>query len=292
MTVDENTMSRVQSPPKTAQTTDESGDRPIVETTCPIISNDWVNAEYKRLVLKVPVSATCAMPGQFFHLLCPTNASDAPFLRRPMSIYRIDRDRSRLEFLYKIVGKGTRTLAELGTGDDLNVLGPLGKGFDLNSTHRHIIQIGRGVGLATLAQVAETAGAMGTRTTAVLSARSPDLLMSVDYLRGVGAEVITVTDSANTSGVDQVERIVRGLIEHQGGDLLITCGSNRLLTLARRLGSEYGIPGEVALEQTMGCGIGMCFACVREFRSEDGAPTYRRVCWDGPVFDIQEVLSW
>ncbi len=265
---------------------------PVAETVCPVIANDWVNAEYKHLVLEAPHGALHAEAGQFFHLLCPTVGSDVPFLRRPMSIYRIDRGQGRLEFLYKIVGTGTRTLASLEAGDTLNIFGPLGQGFDFGAGRQHVVQLARGVGLATLAPVAEAAGAAGIRTTAILSARSPDLLMSVEQLRAAGAEVVTVTDSEATSGVEQVERLVRDLVEQQGGDFLVTCGSNRLLTLAQRLGAEYGIPGQVALEQRMGCGIGMCFACVREFRTDDGGVTYRRVCWDGPVFDIQEALSW
>lgn len=266
-------------------------DPPIIEGDRKVIVNDRVNAEYMHLVLDAPDGAALARPGQFFHLLCPASGGDSPFFRRPMSIYRIDRDNGRLEFLYKIVGKGTRTLARLEPGDTLGILGPLGKGFSLTG-RRHIVQIARGVGLATLAPVAEAAGAQGIRTTAILSARSPKLLMSQDYLRGVGADVIAVTDTEGTSAPEHVERIARRLIGDEGGDLLLTCGSNRLLDLCRRLGREHAVAGQVALEQNMGCGMGMCFACVREFRGTDGKATYRRVCWDGPVFDIQEVMSW
>lgn len=265
---------------------------PVAETVCPVVRNDWINAEYKHLVLDAPHGSAKAEAGQFFHLLCPTRAGLAPFLRRPMSIYRIDRAGARLEFLYKIVGKGTTTLAELEAGDTLNILGPLGKGFAFPDGCRHVVQVARGVGLATLAPAAEAARERGIRTTAILSARSPDLVMSVDYLRSVGAAVVTVTDSEGTSAVASVEAKVRDLIEREGGDFLVTCGSNRLLLLLQKLGREYGVPGEVALEQHMGCGLGMCFACVRSFRAEDGGVTYRRVCWEGPVFDMEEALSW
>lgn len=271
---------------------DSAGEWPIAETVCPVVANDWVNGEYKHLILEAPHGAAHSLAGQFFHLLCPTVGGDMPLLRRPMSIYRIDTGQGRLEFLYKIVGAGTRTLASLGSGDTLNIFGPLGKGFGFGGEHRHVVQLARGVGLATLAPVAEAAGAAGIRTTAILSARSPDLLMSVDHLKSAGAEVIAVTDSEGNSSVGHVEGLLRGLVEDQGADFLVTCGSNRLLMLAQKLGKEYGIPGEVALEQRMGCGIGMCFACVREFRDAQGEVSYRRVCWDGPVFDIQEALSW
>ncbi|HEY5896724.1 MAG TPA: dihydroorotate dehydrogenase electron transfer subunit [Burkholderiales bacterium] len=264
---------------------------PLVEAPCPVVSNDWVNEDYKHLVLDAEHGATHAAPGQFFHLLCPSIGDNVPFFRRPMSIYRIDAARGRLEFLYKIVGRGTTTLATLAPGDRLNIFGPLGRPFEF-ARARHILQVARGVGLATLAPVAEAAARLGMRTTALLSARSPQHLMSVDYLRSVGAQVLTVTDSEGTSDVAAVERTVRRLIEEENADFLVTCGSNRLLQLLQRLGREYKIAGEVALEQHMGCGNGMCFACVREFHSAEGGINYRRVCWEGPVFDLQEAVTW
>jgi dihydroorotate dehydrogenase electron transfer subunit len=265
---------------------------PVAETICPVLRNEWINDSYKHLVLDAGHDAAHTAPGQFFHLLCPTLGENAPFFRRPMSVYRIDRARARLEFLYKIVGRGTTTLSTLAPGDRLNIFGPLGRGFHIGPERRHIVQVARGVGLATLAPVAESAGRLGIRTTAILSARSPAHLMSVDYLRSVGADVITVTDSEATSDVASVEGRVRRLIEREGADFLLTCGSDRLLRLLQALGKEYGIGGQVALEQPMGCGIGMCFACVRQFRTPEGGTTYRRVCWDGPAFDLQEALSW
>lgn len=265
---------------------------PVAETLCPVVHNDWINDTYKHLILDAAHGAAHAAPGQFFHLLCPTIGENVPFFRRPMSVYRIDKAQGRLEFLYKIVGRGTTTLGTLAPGDRLNIFGPLGRGFHFGSDRKHIVQVARGVGLATLAPIAESAGQLGIRTTAILSARSPQHLISVDYLRSTGADVITVTDSEATSDVAAVECQVRRLIERESGDFFVTCGSNRLLRLLQRLGREYGIGGEVALEQPMGCGNGMCFACVRELRARGGATTYRRVCWDGPTFDLQEAVSW
>ncbi len=264
---------------------------PIAEMICPVIENQPVNDGYKHLVLDAARGAATANAGQFFHLLCPATGELTPFLRRPMSIYRIDRARGRLEFLYKIVGAGTKALATLETGDDLNILGPLGHGFNLQDDCKHLLMVARGVGLATLAPLAEMASENGVRVTAILSARAPEYIMSEDYLRSVGAEVVIVSDTEGTSDVDTVERMVRDTIEAGDVGLLATCGSNRLLVMLQRLSREYGIPGQVALEQLMGCGIGMCFACVLPFRTSDGL-TYRRVCKDGPVFPIEEALSW
>ena len=208
-----------------------------------------------------------------------------------MSIYGIDSKRRRLEFLYKIAGAGTRGLATLGPNDKINVLGPLGVGFWLEESWKNIVVVGRGVGLATLAPLARMARERGIGITAILSARRPDLVMSADVFAAEKAEVITVTDKQGTSGPSSVERILRGLIAANKADAFFTCGSNRLMLLLQRVAREHDLPGQVALEQQMACGLGMCFCCVRDF-NVDGAITHRRVCWDGPVFDIQEALSW
>jgi dihydroorotate dehydrogenase electron transfer subunit len=256
-----------------------------------VVSNAWVNSEYKHLVLAAPSPAPAALAGQFFQLECPATADDRPFFRRPMSVYKADAARGEVEFLYKVTGEGTRGLATLATGNRMRILGPLGVGFRLDSAWREIVVVGRGVGLATLAPLAEAAAAQGIGVTAVFSARGPAQVMSVERFASAGARVEVVLDSDRTSDVAQVEALMRRLIGEGRADALFTCGSNRLMLLLQRLGREFSIPGQVAMEQQMACGLGMCFCCVRSFRSGDDTVS-RRVCWEGPVFDLQEALSW
>lgn len=269
-------------------------DHEVAENLCRVVSNDWVNGEYKHLVLDAPATALTARPGQFFHLACPPSGQDQPYLRRPMSLYRVDAAAGRIEFLYKVQGAGTRGLATLMAGRTLDAMGPLGVGFELPASCRHVLIVARGVGLATMAPLAEHAVAQGAAVTAVLSARSEALVMSVDYLRGVGARVLVVHDEDESSALEKVRELIRAEHARLPFDLLTTCGSSRLLQLLQALGDEWKVPGQVALEQLMGCALGMCFACVRPFREAAGSEqtSYRRVCWDGPVFDIQETVSW
>ncbi len=261
------------------------------EFDCEVLANEAVNAEYMHIVAAAEPLATAVRAGQFFHMLCPSGSPNGPFFRRPMSVYRTDPEAGTLAFLYKVTGSGTRALATLAPGDRLDLFGPLGVGFRLEANWRRIVVVGRGVGLATLAPLAELAASSGIAVTAVLSARSRAVMMSADRFAGIGAEVIKVTDAEGTSGPARLERVLRGLIADRRADAFFTCGSNRLLLLLQRLGREFGIPGQVALEQQMACGLGMCFCCVREFRV-DGGIAHRRVCWDGPVFDLQEAVSW
>lgn len=264
---------------------------PAEETLCPVVANDWVNAEYKHLVLEASAKALAVKAGQFFNWLCPSPDDGDLWLRRPQSVYRVDHDRGRIEFLYKTVGRGTKGVALLEPGDRFNIVGPLGNGFRLEPAWRNIVVLGRGVGLATLAPISALAGAAKVGVTAILSARSPDLVMSGDLFAAVGARVIPVLDSDGTSDVGNVEAILRDLIAAGRADAFFTCGSNRLMQLMKRLGAEFGIPGEVAMEQVMACGLGPCYVCVKAFEVK-GEKKLRRVCIEGPVFDLQEAIGW
>lgn len=255
-----------------------------------VLAHAAVNAEYRHLVLRTDAAAAAARPGQFFQLLCPAPPGEAPFLRRPMSLYAADPAAGTVEFLYKVTGAGTRGLATLPVGGALDMLGPLGHGFTLRPEWRYIVAVGRGVGLATLGPLAAMARRQGLGVTALLSARRPELMLSDALFRAQGAEVLAVHDHDGSSDLPAVEALLRGLIGQGRCDALFTCGSARLLRLLQRLAREFGLPGQVALEQQMACGLGMCFCCVRDFEV-GGHIEHRRVCWDGPVFDLLEAVA-
>jgi dihydroorotate dehydrogenase electron transfer subunit len=261
----------------------------IVGETGTVVSNDSVNAEYRHLVVGCSAASAAAVPGQFFQLLCPHTEGAQPFLRRPMSLYGADPERRQVEFLYKVTGAGTLGLSTLRAGHSIDIMGPLGVGFTLDPKLRHIVAIGRGAGLATLAPLAKAAKANGTAVTAIFSARRPELLVSVELFKSHGAEVIAATDSEGNSGPASIERVLRGLIDEGRCQAFYTCGSSRLLRVQQRLAREFGIPGQVAMEQQMACGIGLCYCCVKDF-NVDGEIVQRRVCWEGPVFDMMEAL--
>jgi len=263
---------------------------PVEETRCPVVAHDWVNDEYKHLVVKATPKALAAKPGQFFQLLCPSPDAVEVWFRRPQSVYRVARSSGRLEFLYKVVGRGTQGLATLTPGDPLDMVGPLGRGFTIDLTWKNIVVLGRGVGLATMAPISQIAGEMGVRVTAILSARSPELALAADLFESVGT-VLKVLDTDGTSSVENVEAILRRLIHERKSDAFFTCGSNRLLQLMKRVALEHKIPGQAAMEQIMACGLGPCYICVRTFEV-DGKKELRRVCVEGPVFDLQECMGW
>ncbi|SFJ12029.1 dihydroorotate dehydrogenase electron transfer subunit [Celeribacter neptunius] len=259
------------------------------EATCRVVSNTPVNGEYRLLTLDAPEAILDCQPGQFFQLLCPAPEGESPFLRRPMSIYGYDKAAGRLEFLYKIAGAGTRGLATLTPGDAFNVLGPLGHGFSMPDVWQNLLLVARGVGLATLAPLARMAQDKGRKLTAICSARRPDLAMSTALFESYGAEVIVVHDEDGSSTPEALRPLIEARIARGDVDAFYTCGSSRLLRLLQELGEIHGIPGEIAMEQQMACGLGMCQACVRSFRVGERI-IQRRVCREGPVFAISEAM--
>ena len=212
------------------------------------------------------------------------------WFRRPQSIYRIDGAAGLLEFLYKVVGRGTQGMATLKRGDQLSMVGPLGNGFTLDRGWKNIVVLGRGVGLATMAPISQAAREAGIRVTAILSARDEKRILAADLFASVG-RVITVLDSDGTSAITNVEALLMQLIAEKKADAFFTCGSNRLLQLMKRVAKAPGIPGQAAMEQIMACGLGPCYICVRTFES-NGKKEMRRICVEGPVFDLQECLGW
>jgi len=263
---------------------------PAEESVGKVVSNVWINEEYKHLIVTASPKALAVKAGQFFNILCPSPDDGDLWLRRPQSIYRIDRAGKRLEFLYKCVGRGTRGMATFEPGQDCNIVGPLGVGFSFKPEWKNIVVLGRGVGLATMGPISQLAADNGVKVTAILSARSPDLVMADELFSQVG-DVIRVLDTDGTSAVENVQDILQRLIAQKRADAFFTCGSNRLMHLMKELGKKHNVPGEVAMEQIMACGIGPCYVCVRTFEVK-GHKELRRVCIEGPVFDLQECVGW
>jgi dihydroorotate dehydrogenase electron transfer subunit len=262
----------------------------VRDAPCIVRANGAVNERYWHLVLEAPVLHSHAIPGQFFHLLCPPFIDNDPFLRRPMSVYRISPEERSIEFLYNVVGVGTRSLSRLKAGDTMSVMGPLGIGFTVKPEHRHMLMVARGVGLATMAPLVPWARKRDIRVTAILSARSPRELMEREFTQHEDIRLFPVFDQDGSSSVERVESLLGEIIAEDRPDIMFTCGSNRLMRLLQKVGNHYGIPGEIALEQQMACALGVCLCCVRPIKV-GGEIVHKRVCCEGPVFDLQQVVG-
>lgn len=251
-----------------------------------IIANYPVSERYWQMTLDASALDQPVRPGQFFHIQCG-DTWRAP-LRRPLSVYHYDQKSRTLKFLYLVKGIGTQQMSLKKKSDIMNLIGPLGHGFTLPDQGA-VLLIARGVGVATLHALACQARAENKNVHVILSARTPADLLTVDTLKQIGATVHTVTDAERTSSVDKVRALSEKLIREEGISALYTCGSSRLNKLVQELADEHQLKGELATEAHMACGIGDCYACACTIRKDNQLKTVR-VCTDGPVFPISEVV--
>ncbi|MFT3813008.1 MAG: dihydroorotate dehydrogenase electron transfer subunit [Acidovorax sp.] len=264
----------------------------VASHRCEVAEHRWVNDRYKYLRLTAQADlAAMTRPGQFYQLKCPSADGLHPFLLRPMSVYGVGPEPGTIEFLYNVTGLGTKALATLPVGGFMDIVGPLGNTFALEPGCRRILVVARGVGLATMAPLLQLAARSDIAITAVMSARAPQDLMRDEFLRGAQAQVHCAYDSDGSSSVDAMEALVRRLLQEQPHDVVYTCGSHRLLMLLQRVLADHPqTRGEVAMEQRMACGMGVCLSCVRLF--DNGSDKqFLRVCREGPVFPIRNVVG-
>lgn len=252
-----------------------------------ILSNTKVSERYWHMEVEAKSIVNEISAGQFFNIKC--SGETFPFLRRPFSIYRINKDEGTIEFLYLVKGEGTISLTQMKADEFVELLGPLGEGFELKESWDTILLIARGVGIATLAALAQEAGEKNIKCIAILSARSNNDLLATETLQSLGALVYKVTEEDKTSDVENVEKIINEIILNKNIDAGFTCGSKRLSKLLQRLSEDNNIPSQIALEEHMGCAMGVCYACVCDI-VEDGERKSVRVCHNGPVFELDKVV--
>ncbi|WP_245809691.1 dihydroorotate dehydrogenase electron transfer subunit [Cohnella massiliensis] len=253
-----------------------------------VLTNEPVNSRYWHMIVDASALREEARPGQFFNIRC--SETYIPLLRRPFSLFRIDKRSRTLEFLYLVKGAGTERLARTKPGEMLDVFGPLGKGFDLRSGGGAILLLARGVGVATLSALAQKAAERGIACITILSAKTRGDVLAEEMLRSYGAEVHIVTDDDGSSDVANVRAQMEDLIEKHRIEAAYTCGSRRLSRLLQEVAAEKRLFAEIALEENMSCAMGVCFACVCEIRDSGGAFRTVRICKEGPVFPLEQVV--
>lgn len=205
-------------------------------------------------------------------------AVEGKFLRRPISVH--DCDWETLTLVYKVVGEGTAALSAKRPGDRVCALTGLGNSFDIDACRHKALLLGGGVGAAPLYLLAKELCAQEKEITVVLGFNTASEVMLAEEFRQLGATVhiATMDGSAGTKGfVTDVLRI--GNISY---DYFYACGPKPML---KAVCSAIHTPGEVSLEERMGCGAGFCYGC--SIQTKNGP---RRVCKDGPVFKKEELI--
>jgi len=286
-----------------------------------VLSQLAYDAEQFVLRLAAPRCAARAEPGTFVHLTCDASIP----MRRPLSIMRAHAREGWIELLYKVVGAGLHALAARKAGEELSVLGPIGRPFVPHAERPRTLLLGGGVGIPPMVFLAErlSARARDARSAneAIGSTWKPLVLMGSEVpfpfrarpskivLPGVPVGTLACMPLLEEWGVpsrlascsefpgcfagfvtELADSWLASLGEAEIAEVeIFACGPTAMLEASAALARRYGVPCQVSLEEFMACAVGGCAGCTVQVRTADG-PAMKRVCVDGPVFDASAVF--
>lgn len=239
-----------------------------------IISNKKIAKDVYQMRLQGSTHGLYA-PGQFINIKI-----DGFFLRRPISVYTWDN--TGLEIIYKILGKGTKRLAQYLPSEQLDILVGLGNGFSVQDMqNKQVVLVGGGVGVPPLYEVAGKLIEQDTVPTVVLGFKSKEDIFAKEALEGLGCTVYVATED----GQEGKKGFVTDILTDLNYNYYATCGPMPMLKAVYSLGVQKQAKGQLSFEERMGCGFGACMGCTCHTLVGP-----KRVCIDGPVFNSEEVI--
>jgi dihydroorotate dehydrogenase electron transfer subunit len=262
----------------------------MIQQQTTILWNRPVGPACFRMGLACPQGYEAAVPGQF--VMVRSNNALTPLLRRPFSIFGMigsPEHPEGIELLYKVVGSGTRQMADMGPGHTIDLLGPLGRGFKIPDAVQKIYLVAGGMGVAPIRFLA-----LQLRQRKVpadlrlfLGGRSQDDLLCRDDFQSLGIAVTATTDDGSTGRQCLVTDPLSEAISENKPDIVFACGPPGMLQCAAGIVQRHAVACQVSLETMMACGMGACLGCaVPKAAQEEG---YHHVCVDGPVFEVGQV---
>lgn len=267
-------------------------------TTGEVLSHKKYGEDYHSLTIVAPDIGESIRPGQFVNVKCGENR--ASILRRPFSVYRVHKRggwASTIELVFDIRGPGTEYLSHLRGHASVDLIGPLGRGFVLPKRRAHCLLVGGGIGATPLFFLADELRNEGHRVDVVLGARSAGLLLNPIDARRLASVCRTTTEDGTAGEQGRVTDVLAETIDKCETEVVYTCGPHPMLAAVSRVCVEKGIPVQVAVEELMGCGYGVCMTCVMPMRNprkkatdDDDAIVYARSCTEGPVFNGAAVI--
>jgi dihydroorotate dehydrogenase electron transfer subunit len=261
-----------------------------------ILFNDRVSPELYHMGLLCPEIAARIQPGQF--LMVRVQEGFDPLLRRPFAVHRIHHNDppTSFEMLYRVVGRGTRLLAHMQAAASLNLLGPLGRGFEVPGQDGFVLMVAGGIGIAPLPHLAEILVSSGFKGPFVLwfGGKTAAELVCVKHFKDLGFAVQLVTEDGSAGRQGLVTGHLKQWLSERGElpKVIYSCGPYPMQRLVAEMAARLGIPSQLSMEALMGCGVGACLSCSLRCRPpKDGLdPHYLNVCQDGPVFAGEEIV--
>lgn len=246
----------------------------VVAENAPIAKNIY------RMVLTLEEGALDYFrPGQFLHIKIPAGEL---LLRRPISINDYDCAKNQIRIAYIIIGSGTNRLSMVRAGEALDILFPLGNGFKLEDSQKKVLLIGGGIGIAPLLSVMTYYP--DRQYTALLGYRCKEYVYELEEFEQRAAKVLVTTDDGTFGQKGFATDLLEEQMKADMPDVILACGPHCFFSSLKKITSRYAVPTYVSLEQHMGCGTGGCSVCVCKIAGEN-----RRICMEGPVFDLAEV---
>jgi dihydroorotate dehydrogenase electron transfer subunit len=233
------------------------------------------------------LAASQAKPGQF--LMIRTSDTPTPLLRRPISLH--DGDDRTIDIFFQVAGRGTALLALKKKGETLDLLGPLGNGFDLAgaSPGSTAWLVGGGRGIAPLFFLGRVLRERGALVKVFYGGKSVSDLPIREKFPAAGLDIACSTDDGSFGYAGFVTGLVAAELERSRPDRLFVCGPDLMMEKTAEIALLGGIPAQLSLESMMGCGFGACWGCVKRIRRSDGEK-WRKICEDGPVFPAADIV--
>jgi dihydroorotate dehydrogenase electron transfer subunit len=262
-----------------------------------ILLNRKVSDKYYEMELSCPELTDEAKPGQF--LMLKVKPGYEPYLRRPFSFYGIGslKDQRSFKILYKVVGSGTRLLAEMKHGERVDIIAPLGNGFSFSSDNHEAVMVAGGVGLPPLLYLAEYMRKNrkeGSKTIFLYGGQSKSDIIDIERIRDASSEVKVCTEDGSVGSKMLVTELLELHLQRKGdwsSIQIFSCGPKAMLRVVSSIAKKYDIPCQVSLESYMACGFGACLGCVvKVLQEKSNDIVYERVCKEGPVFDSGRIV--
>ena len=257
-----------------------------VKVNCELLKKEMLIDGIYKFSVKSPEIANSARAGQFLEI--KVSETGEPFLRRPISIYNIDKENGIVEFIFQVKGRGTEILADRKIGDLIDIMGPLGFGGFKVQEYNNVAIIGGGIGTYPLYElVKELKGKANLNV--YLGFRDKSLVTCEKEFEEIGLNklVVTTDDGSYKEKGYAIDFMKKDIEEHKV-DMIFACGPLPMLKAVRAYAIENNIPCQISLEERMGCGIGACLGCAVKVISGT-EPRYGHVCKEGPVFNAADV---
>ena len=229
-------------------------------------------------LLEIEMKESDFHPGQFVNI--KASHSTDPLLRRPISIF--DAEGNTISIVVRVIGKGTELISRMKPGE-IDVIGPLGKGFTIEK-NKNTLLIGGGVGNAPLYYLMKKLKNEGTKVTYIYSVRTKDFIFEKNKYRTLADDFIITTDDGSEGIKGIAVEVLKDKISSGSYDRIYCCGPDPMMEKVVQL-ADINTPVEISVENYFGCGVGICVGC-----TVDTVTGYKRACIDGPVFDAREIL--